>query len=98
MKPIKSPGAVAALGASKSDPLGGKVFSQANRQNRFAQASIRAELIGSNSCEADGLVACGCAPVLDLCRKLLVAAGCDPALSSLGLARRDTLPLHSLYR
>jgi hypothetical protein len=38
MKSIKSPGAVAALGASKNDPLGGKVFSKTKRQKRFAEA------------------------------------------------------------
>ena len=44
----KSPGAVAALGASKNDPLGGKVFSEATSQKRFAQAPIRAALFGSH--------------------------------------------------
>jgi hypothetical protein len=53
MKPIKSPGAVAALGASKSDPLGGKVFSDIKRPNRFSQAPLRAELTGSNRSTAE---------------------------------------------
>jgi hypothetical protein len=92
MRPTKSPGAVAALGASKSDPLGGKVFSETKRQKRFAQAPIRAELIASNSCEADGLIAFGYAPVLDLCREL-VAAGYDPA-TPLEAWRGETLCLY----
>jgi hypothetical protein len=92
MRPTKSPGAVAALGASKSDPLGSKVFSETKRQKRFAQAPIRAELIASNSCEADGLIACGYAPVLDLCREL-VAAGYDPA-TPLEAWRGETLCLY----
>jgi hypothetical protein len=74
----KSPGAVAALGASGIDQHGGKVFSETNRQHQFTQAPIRAELVGSNSCEADGLIGRGYAPALDLCRQL-VAAGYDPA-------------------
>jgi hypothetical protein len=69
--------AVAALGASEIDQLGGKVFSEIKRQRRFAQAPILAELSASNSCEADDLVASGCVPVLDLCRALL-RAGHDP--------------------
>jgi hypothetical protein len=38
---------------------------------------IRAELIGSNKCVAAGLIGRRAAPVLDLCRKLIVA-GYDP--------------------
>ena len=45
-----------------------------------SQASIRATLIGSNRCEAEGLSARGYAPVLELCREL-VAAGFNPACS-----------------
>jgi hypothetical protein len=78
MTESESPGAVAALGASEIAQLGGKVFSETKRQNRFAQASIRATLSVSNSCEANDLTARGYAPVLDLCRQLL-AAGYDPA-------------------
>jgi hypothetical protein len=91
MTAAKSPGAVAALGASKNDPLGGKVFSKTNRQKRFAQAPIRAELFGSNGCEAGGLIARGYAPVLELCREL-VAAGYDSA-SPLEAWRGNTLCL-----
>jgi hypothetical protein len=40
--------------------------------------TVRAELIGSHSCTADGLTASGNAPALALCRALL-AAGVDPA-------------------
>ncbi len=78
MKAIKSPGAVAAPGASKTDPLGGKVLSEATSQNPTAQATICAELIGSDRCEAEGLIACGHAPALLLCCQL-VAAGFNPA-------------------
>jgi hypothetical protein len=38
---------------------------------------IRAVLIGSGRCEADGIIAYGYAPVLDLCRAL-IKAGHDP--------------------
>jgi hypothetical protein len=38
---------------------------------------IRAALIGSDRCEAEGISVCAAAPVLALCRKL-VAAGHDP--------------------
>jgi hypothetical protein len=40
--------------------------------------TVRAELFGSNRCTALGIVAHSAAPVLDLCRKLLVASY-DPA-------------------
>jgi hypothetical protein len=78
MKPTESPGAVAALGASVSDQLERQVIPETTRQQRSPQASIRATLIGSNRCEAEGLSARGYVPVLDLCR-VLVAAGYNPA-------------------
>ncbi len=74
----KSPGAVAALGASEIDQLGGKVFPEVKRQNRFAQAPIRAGLVGSSGCKAGGVIARSLASVLDLCRRL-PTAGYDPA-------------------
>jgi hypothetical protein len=77
MKPTESPGAVAALGASVGDQLGRQVIAEANRQERFTQAPIRATLVGSKRCEAEGIVACGYAAVLDLCRAL-IKAGHDP--------------------
>jgi hypothetical protein len=77
MKPTESPGAVAALGASVSDQLGRQVIAEANRQERFTQAPIRAALVDSKRCEAEGIVACGYAPVLDLCHAL-IRAGHDP--------------------
>jgi hypothetical protein len=49
-----------------------------NHQEGFAQAPIRAELIGSDQCRAEGLGARGYGPVLKLCRNL-VAAGFNPA-------------------
>ena len=43
------------------------------------QAGIRADLIGSDGCEAVGITVRATAPVLALCRRLIVA-GYDPAL------------------
>jgi hypothetical protein len=73
-----SPDAVAALGASKSDQPGRQVFAEINYQEQVSQPPLRATLIGSNRCEAEGLSARGYAPVLKLCRNL-VAAGFNPA-------------------
>jgi hypothetical protein len=78
MTSAKSPGAVAALGASVSDQLGRQVIPEITRHQRFTQVPIRAELIGSSRCEAEGLSVCGYAPVLEMCREL-VAAGFHPA-------------------
>jgi hypothetical protein len=85
MRPIKSPGAVAAPWA------GGKVSSETTRQKPSAKAPICAELIGSDRCEAEGLIVRGHAPVLQLCRAL-VAASFDPA-SPLEAWRGETLCL-----
>lgn len=52
---------------------------------------IRAEITGSNRCDAAGYTATGYAPVLALCRKL-VEAGFDPA-TPLQAYRGDTLCL-----
>jgi hypothetical protein len=82
---------MAALGASKSDRLGRRVFSEANSQQQFAQGPIWAELIGLDRCEAEGFIARGHAPVLELCREL-VAAGFSPA-SPLEAWRGNTLCL-----
>jgi hypothetical protein len=46
-------------------------------KERSKQAAVRADIIGSDRCTAEGLTACGSAPVLALCRRLL-AAGVDP--------------------
>jgi hypothetical protein len=46
-------------------------------KERSKQAAVRADLIGSDRCAAEGLTACGSAPVLALCRRLL-AASVDP--------------------
>src|SRR5262245_6766552 len=48
-----------------------------NHKN-LSNASIQAELIGSDCCSALGMDVCSSAPVLALCR-LLVEAGHDPA-------------------
>ena len=77
MTTIKSPGALAAHGASEIDGLGPHVVSQINRQQELPQAPIRAMLIGSDRCSAEGISARGHAAVLDLCREL-IEAGHDP--------------------
>jgi hypothetical protein len=78
MTSAKSPGAVAALGASVSDQLGRQVIPEITRHQRLTQVPIRAELIGSSRCEAEGLSVCGYAPVFAMCREL-VGAGFHPA-------------------
>jgi hypothetical protein len=69
---------VAKSRASVSDQLERHVITKTNRQERLTRAPIRATLIGSNRCEAEGLSARGYAPVFQLCREL-VAAGFNPA-------------------
>jgi hypothetical protein len=91
MSTTKSPGAVAALGASEIDGLRHHVVSKLNRQELFTQAPIPATLIGSDSCEAAGIRVRAHAPVLALCREL-VAAGFNPAFS-LEAWRGETLCL-----
>jgi hypothetical protein len=54
MTPIKSPGALAARGASEIDGVEHHVVSKVNRQETFAQAPVRATLSGSHRCEAGG--------------------------------------------
>jgi hypothetical protein len=54
-------------------------------------ATIRAELIGSDACNALGIVAHGNAPLLGLCRKL-IDAGIDPT-TALQAYRGDMLCL-----
>jgi hypothetical protein len=58
------------------DHAGRQIASLATPQKIELQV-IRAEIIGSNKCEAEGCIGCGAAPVLALCRKL-IAAGFDP--------------------
>jgi hypothetical protein len=91
VRAIKSPGARAARGALEIDGLGHHVDSELNRQANPSQAPIRAELIGSNRCEAAGISACGYAPIFELCREL-IAAGFNPT-SALEAWRRQTLCL-----
>ncbi len=88
----RNPGAVAAHGASEMDELGQRVGSEANRQLGPKQGPIHAELIGSDRCAAEGIIATGYAPVLALCR-LLVVAGFDPA-TPLEAWRDETLCLY----
>jgi hypothetical protein len=78
MKPTESPERGHGAGASVDDQLGRQVIPENKRQQQFAQAPIRAELIGLSRCEAEGLSARGYALVLELCREL-VAAGFSPA-------------------
>jgi hypothetical protein len=91
MRTIKSPGALAAHEASEIDGLGRHVVSETNCQLQLPQAPIRATLIGSNRCSAEGISARGYDPVLDLCREL-AAAGRNPT-SPLEGWRGDTLCL-----
>jgi hypothetical protein len=59
--------------------LGGAFGIKANLSLRAPQDDcIRAELVGSGTCQAAGLIACGAAPVTSLCRAL-IEAGDDPA-------------------
>ena len=82
---------VAARGLPQSDLAGEQIGRDANQPVRFlqghglaadcdkagTQATIRAELIGSDQCTAGEITACGPAPILKLCRSL-IAAGVDP--------------------
>ena len=90
MKTAESPSAAGtAHRAIEIDELNERVVSK--RLQDFDQAPIRATLIGSDHCEADGIVARGHAPVLGLCRALL-AAGYDPR-RPLHAYRGDTVAL-----
>jgi hypothetical protein len=77
MTGTKSPGAVAAHGASEIDGLGHHVVSEINRQKKLLQASIRADFVGLNRCVAESIGASGCARVLQV-RRELAAAGFNP--------------------
>jgi hypothetical protein len=57
MTEAKSPGAVAALGASVSDQLGRRVTSEANRQQSVTQAPIPATPVGADRCSREGVTA-----------------------------------------
>ena len=63
-------------GARKIDQLGSRVDFLATL-NRNPFQAIRAELVGSTQCAAEGVTANSSSPVLELCR-LLLAAGHDP--------------------
>jgi hypothetical protein len=69
----------AAPRASVTDQLGRQLTPESHerRQRQLVQPSIRATLIGSDRCEAEGIVAHAYAPALAVCRKL-VEAGYDP--------------------
>jgi hypothetical protein len=77
MRSKKSPGAVAAHGALETDELGRRVVSENSLHQSVAQVPIQGRLIGSDYCEAEGITAYACAPVLALCRAL-IEAGHDP--------------------
>jgi hypothetical protein len=65
-------------GAEKIDQLGGSINSLNNRNIPGLQINaVRAEIINSDECSAEGLLARGNAPVLGLCREL-IKAGFDP--------------------
>ena len=73
----KSPGAVAALGASEIDQLGGKVDPEDSLLQIGAQGPIRAIVVGSDDCFAFGITARAHAPAFALARSLM-EAGYDP--------------------
>jgi hypothetical protein len=54
MTTTKSPGAVAALGASETDQLGRQVVPETNRQQSLAQAPIPATTVGDDLAEVQG--------------------------------------------
>jgi hypothetical protein len=91
MTAAKSPGAVAAHGASEIDGLGRHVVSETSPRQICAQAPIFAALVSSDRCEAEGIAGRGSAPVFALCRALVVA-GFNPG-SPLEAWRGDTLCL-----
>ena len=64
---------------------------QSKKAPRAPRPKIVAELIGSDTCTALGIVARGNAPALGLCRKL-IEAGANPA-TPLDVYRGDTLCL-----
>lgn len=76
--------------ARKIDQLGGTVNFLATLNHKPFQA-IRAELVGSTQCAAEGITTNSSSPVLELCR-LLLAAGDDPD-RPLEAWRGDTLCL-----
>ena len=63
-------------GAPRIDQLGGTI-SHLNNQNIPGLQIVRAEIIKSAQCSAEGYTARGSAPILKLCR-LLIKAGFDP--------------------
>jgi hypothetical protein len=84
----------AAPRASITDQRGRQVNRESHerRQRQLAQPSIRATLIGSDRCEAEGIVAHAYAPACAVCRKL-VEAGYDPR-TPLVAWRGEVLCLH----
>src|SRR5262245_48354083 len=76
--------------AARQDILG-KELSAPNSRNEESTQGLRAELVGSNTCTAVGIVGRGAAPALALCRQLL-AAGVDPN-SAMQVFRNGTLAL-----
>jgi hypothetical protein len=62
-------------GAAGIDQLGGKINLLNNQKSGGLQvaAPIRADLIGSDQCHAEGITVRSSAPVLAMCRKLIEA-------------------------
>jgi hypothetical protein len=77
MTQTKSPGAVAAPGASEIDELRWHVAPEPSLPQICAQDLICATLIGSDRCSALGIAVRGRAPALALARSL-IEAGYDP--------------------
>jgi hypothetical protein len=81
--------------AFEVDRLGGSINSFNNRKNAGLQINaVRAEIINSGECSAEGHTARGNAPVLGLCREL-IKAGVDPG-RPLHAYRGDVLALRVL--
>jgi hypothetical protein len=79
-------------GAQGIDHAARLIGSLNNRNHTGWQiAAIRAELIGSNKCAAEGITGHGTTPVLNLCREL-IKSGFDPG-QSLVVYRGATLAL-----
>jgi hypothetical protein len=76
-KAAKATAASAARDLPELDRLGGTINSTAYRSYGKTQVTIRAKLVGSDICTAEGHTAHGAAPILSLCRKL-IEADVDP--------------------
>ena len=83
----------AAIGARRASEFvdDQQVSGPEDNPSQHLQQAIRAELAGSDSCSALGIIISSSSPVLALCRKL-VQAGFDPS-TPLEVRRGETLSL-----